>query len=418
MSWAEVKKINSNMMMPLDMQALFNHVELVGDSYNPLSDIDQMLSVMNYDSLYGSEVCTYVFGRAFWDYIINSNANVGKTIGRAFSIQEPVLLICDSWTQVLDSETALASLRPHRNFFASMQYVDKSVMEAIDGTGQLVTTRNPGLVNAIGTYPALSDALQDTHITSELISNAVNANTFFAARTTTNYTVPADISGATLIAVAPGESGKGTYGGGDGGKYLQKYVTLKPSSILDMTISLDRTTCNALNLDMSPGGGAKGGDDFSSYAESQSEQLAIAARKVGKTPTQKGKLIKVATGGQAYVRTSDGRFGSGGGGGYGGGDGGGSSQAAGGVGSQQLPLVAGTGSQGGSVNSYATGGSASGDGGGGGGGGGYGTRDTKAYGGGGGGGYGGGGGGQGYYATSIAGATHAQGGSGFILLLI
>lgn len=417
MSWAEVKKINSNMMMPLDMQALLNHVDLVGDSYNPLSDIDQMLSAMNYDSLYGSEICAYVFGRAFWDYVINSNTNVGKTIGRAFSIQDPVLLICNSWTQVLDSETALASLRPHRNFFASMQYVDKSVMEAIDGTGQLVTTRNPGLVNAIGTYPALSDALQDTHITSELIANALNANTFFAARTTTNYTVPAGVSGATLIAVAPGESGKGDYGGGDGGKYLQKYVTLKPSSILDMTISLTGTTCNALSLNMSPGGGAKGGEDFSSSASSLPAAQAIAARKVGKTPTQKGKLIKVATGGQVHVSAtgdSD-RIGSGGGGGYGGGGGGGSSRAAGGTGPQQLPLVTGTGSRAGSANSYTTGCSASSDGGGGGGGGGYGSKSTKAYGGGGGGGYGGGGGGQGYHEAS---STYAQGGSGFILLLI
>lgn len=414
MSWAEVKKINSNMMMPLDMQALFNHVDLVGDSYNPLSDTDQMLSAMNYDSLYGSNVCTYVFGRAFWDYIMGSITGVGKKIGRAFGIQNTALLNCRSWSQVLSTEAALASLRPSVNFFASMQYVDKSTMEAIDGTGQLVTTRNPGLVKAIGIYPALSDALQDTQITSTLISNAVSAGTFFAGRATTNYSVPADVNGAALIAVAPGESGKGTCGGGDGGKYLQKYVVLAPGSTLDMTISLDRTACNALNLTMSPGGGALGGEDLTSGAASPE----TTARKTGKTPAQKGKLIKVATGGGVRANETADRTGAGGGGGYGGGDGGGRSsnpQIAGGTGPRQLPIIAGTGSNAGSANSYTQACGPSGDGGGGGGGGGYGSKSSTAYGGGGGGGYGGGGGGQGFHAAS---STYAQGGSGFILLLV
>lgn len=391
MSWAEVKKINSNMMMPLDMQALFNHVDLVGDSYNPLSDIDQMLSAMNYNSLYGSNVCTYVFGRAFWDYILNLSTGAGSAIGRAYGINSSSLIACNTWAQVLTSTAALSALRTKVNFFSSMVYVDSATMETIAGTGQLIGTRNTGLVETFQRFPGqMSNQIRDTALATSFINNAVSAGTFFAARTTSTFTPTSDMSKAVLVAVAPGKGAAGATGG-EGGAYTQKTVGLSSNTPFNITISTSETSCSMFGIAMPAGGGA-------------------AATT---TPDQNTKLIKVSQHGNPGNNGASSK--TGGGGGYGGGNGGnggGSSSNVsghGGVGSAQLPSVEGTGGSGsgsGSVNKGQAGV-------GGGGGGGY--SSSTAYGGGGGGGYGGGGGG--YYRSGGYG-NGGGGGSGFILLLV
>ena len=387
MSWAEVKKINSNLMMPLDMQALFNHVDLVGGSYNPLSDTDQMLSAMNYDSLYGSNVCTYVFGRAFWDYILNLSVGAGSAIGRAFGISSSSLIACNTWSQVLASTAAVSTLRTKANFFSSMVYVDSATMETIAGTGQLIGTRNTGLVETFQRFPELmSNQIRDTALATSFINNAVSVGTFFAARTTSTFTPTSDMSKAVLVAVAPGKSAESTVGG-EGGAYTQKLVNLSNSTPLDITISTSETSCSQLGIAMPAGGGA-----------------AAAT-----TPDQGTKLIKVSKHGDNGQTAN-----TGGGGGYGGGNGGngggGSSNVTGrgGIGSAQLPNVEGTGGSGSGTSSTNMGQAGVG----GGGGGGY--SSSTAYGGGGGGGYGGGGGG--YYRGNYG--AGGGGGSGFILLLV
>lgn len=391
MSWAEVKKINSNMMMPLDMQALFNHVDLVGDRYNPLGDINQMLSAMNYDSLYGSNVCTCVFGKAFWDYILNLSTGAGSAIGRAFGISSSSLIACNTWSQVLASTTAVSTLRTSANFFSSMAYVDSATMDTIAGTGQLIGARNTGLVETFRRFPGqMSNQIRDTALATRFINNAVSVGTFFAARTTTTMTLAPDMPKAVLVAVAPGKSAAGAHGG-EGGAYTQKVVNLSTNTPLHITISTSETSCSTFGIAMPAGGGA-----------------AAAT-----TPDQDTKLIKVSQHGNNGNNGASSN--TGGGGGYGGGNGGngggGSSSVSGhgGIGSAQLPNVEGTGGSGsgsGSVNKGQAGV-------GGGGGGGY--SSSTRYGGGGGGGYGGGGGG--YYGSGGGGAS-GGGGSGFILLLV
>lgn len=384
MSWAEVKKINSNMMMPLDMQALLNHVDLVGDSYNPLFDIDQMLSAMNYDSLYGSNVCTYVFGRAFWDYILNLSTGAGSAIGRAYGINSSSLIACNTWAQVLTSTAAMSALRTKANFFSSMVYVDSDTMETIAGAGQLIGTRNTGLVETFRRFPGqMSDQIRDTALATSFINNAVSVGTFFAARTTSTFTPTSDMSKAVLVAVAPGTSGSG-WDGGTGGAYTQKLVNLSSNTPLNITISTSETSCSKLGIAMPAGGGAA----------------------VETTPDQGGKLIKVSGAGGHGSRQN-----GGGGGGYGGGSGGaggGTSNngGSGGAGSAQLPIIDGTGGSAGTNSSYP-----GSPGTGGGGGGGAGGSNTNSRASGGGGGYGGGGGGGSSYAAG-------GGGSGFILLLV
>ena len=384
MSWAEVKKINSNMMMPLDVQALLNHVDLVGDSYNPLGDINQMLSAMNYNSLYSSNVCTYVFGRAFWDYILNLSVGAGSAIGRAFGISSSSLTACNTWSQVLASTTAVSALRTSANFFSSMVYVDSATMETIAGTGQLIGTRNTGLVETFQRFPGqMSDQIRDTALATSFINNAVSVGTFFAARTTSTFTPTSDMTEAVLVAVAPGKSAEGAHGG-EGGAYTHKWVNLSSNTPLNITISTSETSCSQLGIAMPAGGGA----------------AAATA------PDQDTKLIKVSQPGDSGNNGASSN--TGGGGGYGGGNGGnggGSSSnvsGRGGIGSAQLPNVEGTGGSGSGAGSTKKGQAGVG----GGGGGGY--SSSNRY---------GGGGGGGYYGSGGYGVS-GGGGSGFILLLV
>lgn len=62
MSWAEVKKINSDLTTPLNIAALINHIDLIGDSYIGCNDSVLLKELVKADSLYDHSIASFIVG--------------------------------------------------------------------------------------------------------------------------------------------------------------------------------------------------------------------------------------------------------------------------------------------------------------------------------------------------------------------
>lgn len=56
MSWAEVKKLNSDLSTPLNLAALINHIDLVGSSYVGYGDIPLTVEILSGDTVYAHQI--------------------------------------------------------------------------------------------------------------------------------------------------------------------------------------------------------------------------------------------------------------------------------------------------------------------------------------------------------------------------
>ena len=56
MSWAEVKKINSDLSTPLNILATIQHIDMVGDKYVGYGDIKGTVSILETDAVYAHEI--------------------------------------------------------------------------------------------------------------------------------------------------------------------------------------------------------------------------------------------------------------------------------------------------------------------------------------------------------------------------
>jgi hypothetical protein len=62
MSWAEVKKINSDLSTPLNILATIQHIDMVGDKYVGYGDIKGTVSILETDALYNHMIAKTVLG--------------------------------------------------------------------------------------------------------------------------------------------------------------------------------------------------------------------------------------------------------------------------------------------------------------------------------------------------------------------
>ena len=56
MSWAEVKKINSDLSTPINIASLINHIDMVGEKYIGYGDIAGTVSILETDAVYAHEI--------------------------------------------------------------------------------------------------------------------------------------------------------------------------------------------------------------------------------------------------------------------------------------------------------------------------------------------------------------------------
>lgn len=419
MSWAEVKKINSDLTTPLDVRMALDRISWMGSSAINSFDMDMIYRMIQSNAFYTNEFAMNIITPYFFDYLFSKEENVGNVLNKAFLLGIDSADNCPTWNDCLLNQELLDALSVKTKFFTLHKYIDASYLTEFYGNSaaMLLNTRQ-GLYEAMyqdkSIYDMYVEYIRDTaEVWSQCITNAKQ----FLARQSHEYIADTD---KYVLYVAIGAGGNGANGnridstecvggaGGDCGKYEQRILRMKSGDVFDVTIAADSTVSLYAGVNFGRGGGeAKGGG----YASN------------GGVPMQTGKIIKVSSSGRAGTY-SNGSSGKGGGGaaGYGGGDGGASGStrngtSAGGLGVGILNIVEGTGGAGGSGNSTS---GASGTGGGGGGGGSR-SNSSKSSdntcGGSGGGGYGGGGGGghgDGYNAKYTG--SGGSGGSGGIII--
>lgn len=379
MSWAEVKKVNSDFTTPLDVRQALTNISLMGNMAFSSSDVDMMKKIVASDAFYANEIALNIVAPQFFDYLFNLDSNVGNTVNNCFHLGVDSAKSCLTWSDCLNNQDLTDALSEKHNFFSLLRFGKEFQADVFGNSGAIIQNTRQGIFKAMrdktADADALSDAIRDTAAWGVAIANAEQ----FVERSSHVYEVS---DAGIVLAVCVGAGGTGETGkyvsnsliggvGGECGKYIQILHPVKSGDIIDATITATGTTSEALGVVFGAGEG-------------------------NSNHNQAGKVILLSGDGGKAGNTSynSALGGAGGTGGYGGGDG-----SAGTSGS----TTAGKGGTGANVLTIVDGGAGSGGG------------ASTAGGGGGGGGYGGGGGagGSGNKATGAAGGA---GGSGCIII--
>lgn len=86
MSWAEVKKINSDLGTPLNITLALNQMDLIGNAYVGTNNTELMKLLMSDNETYSHSVATSVVGEYFWDYVMNMSSGAGQLISDVFGL--------------------------------------------------------------------------------------------------------------------------------------------------------------------------------------------------------------------------------------------------------------------------------------------------------------------------------------------
>ena len=118
MSWAEVKKINSDLSTPLNIAALINHIDMIGSSYtgNPSEAVELMKSnaLYSHDTaknvVYGLLETGGATATAMAEYCetkLSASTGVGEWLGLLANSDNATLKACDDMTAVINSSIAM-----------------------------------------------------------------------------------------------------------------------------------------------------------------------------------------------------------------------------------------------------------------------------------------------------------------------
>ena len=382
MSWAEVKKINSDLTTPINVANTINHIDMVGSSYSGHYNIEISKEILSTNSVYAHPIALSVTSDYFWDYILNLSSGVGEIINSVFSMNDNVIKSHQTINSIQSDSESMWKIG--RNVKTSLSILHSSaniIPELINSAGFI----NGVLGNEVATQAIVNQdskttirGLRSSNVAFDELHNA--SNLVLLTSGSGNYIVPSGVNNIIAICIGGGGGGgspggrggnggnnggvggtgvTGAGGGGGGGYQIQRISVVEGQSI---------------PYSIGVGGSAGGGDGGTSTF---GDKIGINYSK------DQTKIIpNISTGGASG-------FGAVGTGGSGGGDGGSTTNALGG-------------------------------GGGGGFGGGNGVTSTYSQGGAGGGGYGGGGGGglssttSGAYAGGTGGRTYGTGGGGGI----
>lgn len=226
MSWAEVKKINSDLTTPINIANLINHIDVAGSAYVGRYDLDIMKEILRSNGMYSHEIATSVVSYDFWEYVLNSSASVGNDINQAFGIGSGVLPSINTVGQLLVSPEALWEIGRHYKSSQSLIYYPDGLAALSNCAGfmsgllgsHLGMTRLHSKTKDGGLLPVHKIRSGATGFAE--MHNASNLVTLTTVGSG-NYVVPAGVETITAICISGGGSGAGgnTSGGngGDGG---------------------------------------------------------------------------------------------------------------------------------------------------------------------------------------------------------
>ena len=226
MSWAEVKKINSDLTTPLNLLTLLNHIDLIGSEFDPTADLDLMSALASTNALYTHTVAVDIVLNGVWDVVFNGSHDVGKLLNTVLKIGNPILDSYNTLSQITDQHiwydiannpnlipmlkytrgnsnmyfSELLSANPQGMMAGLLSNKDK-MQELIDTTTDINFLPIKAIRNSTQAFSYMHDS-----------SNIVELTTIGSGI----YTVPTGIKTITAVCISGGGAGGG-YGGGGGG---------------------------------------------------------------------------------------------------------------------------------------------------------------------------------------------------------
>ena len=144
MSWAEVKKLNSDLSTPLNIASLINHIDMIGSSYtgNPSEAVELMKSNALYSHdiaknvVYGLSKTSGATATAMAEYCetkLSASTGVGEWLAFIGNIEDATLIACDDMTAIAASETAMAAVIASETAMTAVAN-SETAMTAVFGT--------------------------------------------------------------------------------------------------------------------------------------------------------------------------------------------------------------------------------------------------------------------------------------------
>lgn len=223
MSWAEVKKINSDLSTPLDTLSKIQHINLIGNSYVPTTE--DAISILKHSSVYSNPIALSVVSSVFWQNLYYAQNNVGNYISSAFSISNSALSGVSTFSQLLNSAEAMFEL-------GNSYGVYRSVLSTNNVYDTLLNTSNSPYVRGMMYNPTVfQDAFLVSANNPKILSayrirnienslNAVRSATTLYTSGSGSYTFSNDVSGAFVVCIG---------GGGGGGGGNASFVAVRSS---------------------------------------------------------------------------------------------------------------------------------------------------------------------------------------------
>jgi len=226
MSWAETRKINSDLHTPMNIASLINHIDLVGSQYVGRSDIILTKEILNSSALYSHAIAMSVVGYDIWQYIANSSGRVGMDIIEAFNVESSILPSITTTGGLLANSQALWDVSRNPKASQTILYNPEVFASLLNSAGFMSGLLGSSLaMMQLHSLTAMPDIAPIKKIRAGATgfaemhnaSNLVKLGTIGAG----SYTVPAGVHTITAVCISGGGSGGGTgqpgQAGGDGG---------------------------------------------------------------------------------------------------------------------------------------------------------------------------------------------------------
>lgn len=223
MSWGEVKKINSDLSTPLNILNLICRIDLCGNNYEGMNDIDTTKELLNSNILYSHPVALEIVSYNFWNYVINNSTQAGKDINEAFKMNSSILPTYNTWSTLSANANAMWEIGRNvkcgvSNYY-SVTYFNtilnySGTMSGILGNSVLMDiilkdTTNPKYLPIVK-IRANTVSFNEMHNSSNLVKITTVGSG--------NYSVPSNVNNLLVTTICGGGGGgKGSVLAGSGG---------------------------------------------------------------------------------------------------------------------------------------------------------------------------------------------------------
>ena len=190
MSWAEVKKLNSDLSTPLNLAALINHIDLVGSNYVGYGDVDGTVALLATDAVYAHEVAKNTLA----NLVKNSN-----TIAAAVADYAPALKGCLSDTEVwaIISQNSIVTDFCEDKLSASTEVGEWLAFLASSDDSALIGCANIAAI--VSSEAALNIVLLSTAALNALFASETASGAILTSEAALNILVPDEVALDALV---------------------------------------------------------------------------------------------------------------------------------------------------------------------------------------------------------------------------